>query len=611
MNKLRFYFLSLSLAVAGCNKNDVITQEVEQAPIIAFDVNTGVYTTKAGREFTIAPTYEYVDRAVYAWKLEKTGKIISTEPTLTYVINEVDGEQKEDYYIGLEVTTPSGRASEQVLVEVYKILPPVITVSEGLEVVRGLVYEIAPEVRWGERAAYLWTMRRPGASSAEEVGREATYEFCEEELGEYELRVRVENEDGSAEKTVRVEVTKALPVSVTVPPIGRLYDGLMRSVSIGRSITLRPYIWNGNEPRYSWTVDGQEVGKELSFTYTPTEKGVKKLLFTVTDVTDEPATTVAKGVKRTGEVRQTVEFTVECCDEEQANRRPASGASAATWTKVYEYTPAPGQFINELVSGGFTGTETSPEAAIAYAEDRLRKGTWVSLGGWGGYIVVGFDHSIDNSSEGYRGGYNFSITGNGFKGSSEPGIVWVMQDTNGNTLPDDEWYELKGSEFGKEETVQDYAVTYYRPTYSGAPVQWRDNRGISGKIDYLKSYHDQPGCYPNWIDAESYVLYGTCLKSRTYDQSGNGSYWVSDSYDWGYADNFGRDRLSDDANAGAGAMKIYFKIENAVDKNGKPANLGYVDFIKVQTGVNAKAGWLGEISTEVFGFTDENINQGE
>ena len=108
---------------------------------------------------------------------------------------------------------------------------------------------------------------------------------------------------------------------------------------------------------------------------------------------------------------------------------------------------------------------------------------------------------------------------------------------------------------------------------------------------------------------DSYTLYGPCLKSRTYDQSGNGSYWVNGEYDWGYADNFGNDRLSEDDNAAAGAMKVYFKISNAVDKNGQPANLKYIDFIRVQTGVNAKAGWLGENSTEVFGFTDENINQ--
>ena len=66
----------------------------------------------------------------------------------------------------------------------------------------------------------------------------------------------------------------------------------------------------------------------------------------------------------------------------------------------------------------------------------------VSLGGFGGYIVVGFDHSIQ-ASGGY-GGYDFSITGNQFSGSSEPGVVWVMPDENGNGEPDDgPWYELR------------------------------------------------------------------------------------------------------------------------------------------------------------------------
>ena len=53
-------------------------------------------------------------------------------------------------------------------------------------------------------------------------------------------------------------------------------------------------------------------------------------------------------------------------------------------------------------------------------------------------------------------------------------------------------------------------------------------------------------------------------------------------------------------------MKNYFRISDAVNPDGSAANLSHIDFIKVQTGVNAKAGWLGENSTEVFGFTDEN-----
>ena len=54
-------------------------------------------------------------------------------------------------------------------------------------------------------------------------------------------------------------------------------------------------------------------------------------------------------------------------------------------------------------------------------------------------------------------------------------------------------------------------------------------------------------------------------------------------------------------------MNNYFKISDAIDAQGNLVNLKYIDFIKVQTGVNIKAGWLGENSTEVVGFFDYNM----
>ena len=54
--------------------------------------------------------------------------------------------------------------------------------------------------------------------------------------------------------------------------------------------------------------------------------------------------------------------------------------------RIVEYTPAPGQFINEPQSG-FTDV-TTPEAACAYAEQRIAQGAYVSLGGWGGTLVA-------------------------------------------------------------------------------------------------------------------------------------------------------------------------------------------------------------------------------
>ena len=294
-------------------------------------------------------------------------------------------------------------------------------------------------------------------------------------------------------------------------------------------------------------------------------------------------------------------------EELEDHYRAKTETSVAEQTTVFEYTPAPGQFINETKTGGFVGNETTAQAAADYAGRRMKENTFVSLGGFGGYIVVGFDHSIDNT-----GGYDFGVKGNSFKGSSEPGIVWVMQDGNGDGKPNDTWYELRGSETGKETTVQNYAVTYYRPSEPQQPVRWTDNSGNEGEVDYLKAFHTQDYYYPAWITADSYTLTGTCVEARNYDQSGNGTYWVQAEYDWGYADNFSEiDRLTDEDNGSASANANYFKISNAVDAGGNPVSLKYIDFIKVQTACNTKSGWLGENSTEVFGFFDYTMIQAE
>lgn len=255
--------------------------------------------------------------------------------------------------------------------------------------------------------------------------------------------------------------------------------------------------------------------------------------------------------------------------------------------KVFEYTPAPGQFINmEAIA--------TPEDACAYAQRMLDTGSPLSLGGFGGYVVVGFDHSIEAAD-----GWNLEIRGNAYSNSSEPGIVWVMEDSNANGLPDDVWYELKGSEYGLKGTVQAYSVTYYRPDAPHADVRWTDNLGNEGIVAYLPSFHNQDSYYPAWITADSYTLTGTCLEARNEDVNGDGSLWLNKDYDWGYADNFStEDMLSG---------WTCFRFSNAMDASGKPVKLQKVDFVKVQSAVNASSGWTGEISTEVSGIADYNL----
>jgi len=151
-------------------------------------------------------------------------------------------------------------------------------------------------------------------------------------------------------------------------------------------------------------------------------------------------------------------------------------------------------------------------------------------------------------------------------------------------------------------------VTYYRPDSPEQPVKWSDSEGGSGEIDYLKAYHQQPYYYPAWIKEDSYTLTGTRLEARNYDSSGKGTYWILPEYDWGYVDNFSpKDRITSGIGSNVAKGANRFRIADAIDENGVSVDLDYIDFVKVQTAVNSKSGWLGEVSTEVLGFYDYSM----
>ena len=81
MNKIRIYFILLALTAVACNKDELITTDVEQVPIITFDTDPAVYPVKVGREFTITPSYQFVDRAVYWKKRAKSSRPNRSSPT--------------------------------------------------------------------------------------------------------------------------------------------------------------------------------------------------------------------------------------------------------------------------------------------------------------------------------------------------------------------------------------------------------------------------------------------------------------------------------------------------------------------------------------------------
>lgn len=566
------------VVASSCNIDEEITTSLP--PKISLDSDSGVYTVKQGREVIIAPSYDNVEGATYSWRMD--GRLIGNDASLAFM-REAVGE----YYILLTVTTDTGSDSEEIRVDVVELEIPTVTIagSDNITVAVGSEVKLNASVRKTSLAtSFAWSI------NDEVVSEELAYTFEADALGTYTVVASAANEDGAHSDIMTIEV-----VNPEDMPFVWEFDREAYHTVADRKLRIAPSTISEVEGvAYAWSVEGAEevISEESSLTFVAESAGEYRI------------TAKATAERGTGEVTITRHFVVTVY-EEGVYRREINASSKVDWNRVYEYTPAPGQFINELKTGGFDGTQTTMETAIAYAEERLEQENWVSLGGFGGYIVVGFDHSIENS-----GDYDLGILGNSFSGSSEPGIVWVMQDENGNGLPDDTWYELAGSETGKASTIQNYAVTYYRPSGAGMPVQWTDNLGNHGEVDYLAQFHRQDYYYPLWIEEDSYTLTGTCLEPRNYDASGNGSYWVNVEYDWGYADNFSPvDRLTEEENAGAEANANHFKISNAIDCECEPIHLDYIDFVKVQVGVNTKSGWLGEVSTEVFGFFDYNMKK--
>jgi hypothetical protein len=290
--------------------------------------------------------------------------------------------------------------------------------------------------------------------------------------------------------------------------------------------------------------------------------------------------------------------------------------------KVFDYLPAPGQFVNELplyVEGDTYETMVAKAGKELIGEDA----NMITLGGWGGYVVLGFDHTIVNVA----GRRDFRIYGNAFGananprpnapfgGSCEPGIIMVAYDKNKNGKPDeDEWYEIKGSgNFSAEKeswydiavnfnndvrTFRDYEMTYHRPTTETpdeAPqnhvsisnyIQWMDNKGMQG-YKIKNTFHTQ-SYYPQWIKDEKIIYKGIRLANNGVEESGQGSYYVQYAFGYGYVDNY--PNLHD--NSG-------IDIDWAIDNNGNKVNLPGIDFVKVYNGIDQENGWLGEASTEV------------
>ncbi len=264
-------------------------------------------------------------------------------------------------------------------------------------------------------------------------------------------------------------------------------------------------------------------------------------------------------------------------------------------TKVFDYLPAPGQFVNTSWADTAAGDKVIGNTSGG-----------ASLGGFGGYIIVGFDQPIVNRAENAYG-VDFTVVGNAFSGWGEPAAVKVMKDENGNGLPDDEWYELAGSEYHFSSAIKNLTMTYYNPKYNERhTIPYSTDKGFNGAMGtngfHAQQYYPDPASF--CISADSVSYDGTFSKFLL-DKSNPGYITAKRLPLFGYADSRPSNStptkpLNPYVNDENGKAADGFDLEWAIKADGSPANIDTVHFVKVYTTVQEDGGWLGEISPEIF-----------
>ena len=259
-----------------------------------------------------------------------------------------------------------------------------------------------------------------------------------------------------------------------------------------------------------------------------------------------------------------------------------------------DYSPAPGQFVNEMPTYEDGDTRASMNAK---ALEVLNRGGLISLGAFGGEITITLAEPIfHNPGEDadFRVLGNSYITGagNGVSyGSSEPGMVWIMKDENGNGKPDDTWYRFVGD-------MQD-EIAYMTVTYTPNPnptsaewVDWVSDSGDSGHLTCNTAYHDHT-YFPLWLNNGtsnvSMTKAGYAVPANGFLDTSTGLYRQI-CYP-GFADSFPNNDI-----------RSAFSIKDAVDILGNHADIDRVDFIRITTAVLDSNGPLGETSTEIGGI---------
>lgn len=299
------------------------------------------------------------------------------------------------------------------------------------------------------------------------------------------------------------------------------------------------------------------------------------------------------------------------------------------------YLPAPGQWVNNPF---FNEAYRALGPVIGGGRSVQNNDDIVSLGGFGGKIVLAFDHDVQNNPANPFGldaivfSNTFWYAADANLHSGELATIEIMPELNGNNIPGDyqgeTWYIIAGSHLSEP---NDYRTQFWDkddpdlfgyPNYTGWPDTYE-----TGGFELFPNYENVGTEYePVWVlvnpyrdDGDpnndhleaywGYAEYTPGLKRGDRDaDDANDSYGDCPDMPAGLFYTVPDDPFTVGMTAGAGGGDA-FDISWAVEPNSfVPANLDSFRYIRITTAVHERefgdGGVLGEVSAEIDAVAD-------
>lgn len=290
-----------------------------------------------------------------------------------------------------------------------------------------------------------------------------------------------------------------------------------------------------------------------------------------------------------------------------------AGAGPPFATRVIEYAPAPGQFVNDARFNDPSRALGAPVGGGMLSPDNSKV---VTLGGFGGTITLGFDRRVLDDPRNPMG-LDAIVFGNAAYVAGDPNRRWaeaatieISLDVNGNGLADDPWYlvvppQISGPVARVSRTWDDnigdpthppHAASWVPPGRTGQWQTWAYELPVSvfGGPVVLNPLGPLSTAEGVWgvADQTPTLLLGDMTADDVVDVPWMGPEWFYTRPD---------DPMTVGISPGSGGGDA-FDIAWAIDPGtGLPALLPGFDFIRITTAVDVVHPLLGEISAEIGG----------